>query len=417
MTAPRLTIALLALCALAGPALGSSLEPGSGGRDELYLDAMQALSGGRAEDAALLLTGFLEKEPLHAGAWLDLALSQCELGNAGEAERLFREIEARFAPPPGIVEVIQNHRARGCKRPPAQRALMSLSLGRGYDDNVNQGASSHLFSTGSGATLTQWELAPDYLPRADGYVTLAGDYARTIAAQTGTRAFAQLRQRRHDSLRQQDTTSLLPRLLDAEQPWQLGGWRGRATAAFGNLRLEHRLYQRQSLLQMRLTPPVALPARLDWGLSTSVNRVSYPSRNGYNSNTIDLGTTLTHHGAGFDTTLALGTLSDNGQSARPGGNRTGRYAGVLLQGRLGERATGELGWNAQSWRSGAPYAPGLIDAVRYQNNQQLRAALTWQVAPHHSVQLEWRAVRNRENISLFQYKSQALQFSWRWDNF
>jgi hypothetical protein len=33
---------------------------------------------------------------------------------------------------------------------------------------------------------------------------------------------------------------------------------------------------------------------------------------------------------------------------------------------------------------------------------------------HHALQLEWRRVKNNENISLFQYNSRLLQLSWQW---
>ena len=93
----------------------------------------------------------VQQEPEHAGAWLDLAILQCKLGYAQEAERLFAEIEARFQPPPGIREIIARLRAQGCAGwQPVKR--LSLMVGRGISDNVNQGASTPNFTIGGGVS-------------------------------------------------------------------------------------------------------------------------------------------------------------------------------------------------------------------------------------------------------------------------
>jgi hypothetical protein len=77
----------------------------------------------------------------------------------------------------------------------------------------------------------------------------------------------------------------------------------------------------------------------------------------------------------------------------------------------------EGGLNWQNWRSKTLYSPGLIETRRRQNTATLRTAASWRFRPHYSVVMEWRTTFNRENISLFQYNSHALQLSLRWDNF
>ena len=101
-----------------------------------YLEAMQPLIEGRFEEASEALHRLVAQEPEHAGAWLDLAILQCRLGNAEEAEILFQAIEVRFDPPPGIREIIALQRAKGCQAP-APRWEGRLRLSRGSDDNVN----------------------------------------------------------------------------------------------------------------------------------------------------------------------------------------------------------------------------------------------------------------------------------------
>ncbi|MBA5608610.1 tetratricopeptide repeat protein [Duganella sp. FT3S] len=383
-------------------------------QEELYVSAMKALADGRPDDATRLLMRFLEKEPQHAGAWLDLAISQCELGHGTEAERLFVEIERRFAPPPGIVEVIQGHRARGCHPlPPGRRDLLSLSAGRGYDNNVNQGASSAFFSTGSGANYLQWQLTPEYLPKADGYSLLSADYSGNLG-QSKLLGFAQLRVRRHDHEHEQDMTSAL---VGLEQPWQLGQWRGRATAGLSALQLNGHYYQRQAQVQLRATPPVDLPEALEWSLTSGLSHVTYPTRTKYDANTVELGSTLNYRDNVRQALAGVGVLSDHGQAGRLGGNRDGWYGNLLLYSNLGERFSGQLGWTRQVWRGASVYSPNVIDLVRRQDTRLLTASVSMQLPAHHSLQLEWRSTQNRENISLFQYNSRSLQLTWHWDGF
>lgn len=52
--------------------------------------------------------------------------------------------------------------------------------------------------------------------------------------------------------------------------------------------------------------------------------------------------------------------------------------------------------------------------MRAQRTQVARASLTYRIGKRQSVVLEARAVRNRENISIFQYNNRQLQLSWQW---
>ncbi|MYN30763.1 tetratricopeptide repeat protein [Duganella levis] len=419
LTLARLALAAL-LCWQAVPLAAQTLAADDAPayapvqNEELYRQALRALDGGQPELANTLLLRFLENEPQHAGAWLDLAFSQCMLGHADEAERLFREIETRFNPPPGIQELILKQRNSGCNNKPSWRKLWAVSLGRGYDNNVNQGASSNLFSTGTGSDTTQWELSPDFLPKADRQTTASVDYMQQMD-ESGSLLLAQLRLRENDHVHEQDTASLL---LGYERPWEWGDWRGYGTAALSLLQLQHQLYQRQEQLQLRATPPLArrLPASMQWSLLASLSHVSYPTRVHFDSNILELGSSVYWQGA-QQVSASLSAMTDRGQADRLGGDRNGWYGTVQMSQQLRANLRGDLAYSRQVWRNTAIYAPDQIEIVRHQDTQQLRAALQLTVAPHHILQLEWRAIRNRENISLFQYNSRSIQLSWRWDNF
>jgi hypothetical protein len=381
-------------------------------QQDLYLDAMKSISEGRQQDADDALNRMIEQEPQHAGAWLDLAIIQCELGHAAEAERLFTIIESRFSPPPGILEVIAGHRLNGCKgRQPHNK--LSVLLGRGFDSNVNQGASSSLFSLGSGSSQIVEVLLPQYLPEHDQYTLLSTEYIRDLSP-NGAIAYAQLQARENDTLTQYNTVSAL---LGVDHPWRIGDWGLRTTGSVGFLTLGDQLYQRQAQLQARIFPPLGLPEHFQLDVLTGLSYVQYTTLDNFNSATDELSAQLAYQGEKTQAQFNLGLLFDHGDAARLGGDRNGWLASALVHTRINEHVGVELGWTLQDWNSQSPYSPGLIDQTRRQDTRIARAGLIVPINPDESLHIEWRQVRNNENISLFQYNGQILQISMQWQNF
>ncbi|NHZ60815.1 tetratricopeptide repeat protein [Massilia genomosp. 1] len=380
--------------------------------EKLYLEALRSLSEGRPDEATTKLGRLLEKNALHAGAWLDLAISHCELGNKAEAERLFGQIVQRFHPSDAILELIAHYRTSGCKGQRAHPRSMSFKLGAGYDTNVNQGSSSSVVQIGGAGNLKTYDLGPDSLPRADHFKLLSGDFNQPLGSR-GMLLIAQLRALRYNQVKSQDTDSVL---LGLESPWSGAGWTGRATAAYGLVRLGEELYQRQAQVLLRAVPPVDLGESLGWSLSAGYSSAIYPTRRYYDARTLDLGTSLALRGKQSTVVLSSGLLADRGKQARPGGERGGWYGGANLVALMGEKAIGELGLSRQSWRGERIYSKDFIEIKRHQDTTQLRASLLFPVGTHSAVQLEVRRTFNRENIPLFQYDSRWFQFSWRTDN-
>jgi tetratricopeptide (TPR) repeat protein len=411
--------AALSSCLAAGLAraqeapLTIAAEPAQQG--DLYAAALRALGEGRLEEAAALLQRVVEREPRHAGAWLDLAISQCELGNAAEAERLFSSLERRLAVPAGIEDVIARYRATGCGKTPArQGGVWLLAATRGHDDNVNQGASDPRFTIGTGSTRTEYQLDPSFLPRADDFSQLAASWLRPLG-NADSDVIVQAYTRRHDSVRTQDTASVLAAV---EHTWKPFAWRLRGTAAVGYVALDRTLYQRQQQIQARLAPPSArLAPGIELAATASYSHVAYPTRPAYDGNTVEIGGIFGYR-SGFGVAQAtLTRLHDDSAADRPGGDRKGWFGNLQWSGDVTSRLGVEAGLSHQMWRSDAIYSPNLIDTRRRQDTTTVRAAGQWQLQPHYNLVLEWRGTFNRENISLFQYNSRALQLSLRWDNF
>jgi hypothetical protein len=370
---------------------------------------MQAIAEGRYTKARTLLDQLASQEPEHAGAWLDIATLHCSMGNKAEAEALFTEIEKRFAPPASIREVMAQQLATDCK-PPKLANFTRLRLGRGEDTNANQGASNPNFSIGSGGNLVRLTLSPEFKPKRDSFTALSTEFSQVLSREE-TLGFVHLQARQYDSLSQYDVTSLV---VGVEQPWYLGSWWLRGTGTLSLMTLGGETYQHQSQLQLQLTPPLRLPAGLTLGMLNSWTHVSYPTLTGFDSQLWESRGQLTYKTARATLQANAGYAFDKGANLRPGNDRRGVVAGMSGQMLLGSQVLGELGWSYQQSNGSRAYSPSLIDTQRQQATQLLRLALTYPVAPQHALHLEYREVRNKENISLFAYKGKMLQLSWEW---
>jgi hypothetical protein len=404
---------MAAVFLLCGAAHALAQEQGDSAlQDALYQDALRSISEGRRNDASLELRRLIENEPQHAGAWLELALTQCALGHSDEAERLFAVIETRFLrdkPNSELLRVIAEAREEGCNRWHAS-STTSVSIGRGVDQNVNQGAldSTYLIQGANGPEPR--ELTSDFIPMHDQYTLLSGDYSRDVSA-NGTVGFAQYAVRRNDRLHQYDSGSLL---AGVDAPWRFGRWSMRGSLTGSLVTLGGSLYQRQVQAQARIQAPLPLPSGMQFNLLLSGAYNGYLTLTNFNSNVFETRGILSYRMPRSYASLSLGRLRDRALAQRPGGDREGWLGNASLRRKLGERLGGELTFSHQTWESASVYAPGVIDQVRDQRTSVARAALTWALDKNQSIVLEGRAVRNRESISIFQYNDRQLQLSWQW---
>ena len=398
------TLLLLSALLLGG---GARAQSDTDLAQDLYRDALRSIADGRRDDASDTLKRVIEQEPLHAGAWLDLALIQCALGRPAEAERLFEAIEQRFAPPPEILALIQQARAGGCASW-EPRAQYSVTLSRGIDQNVNQGADSALYQpSGSDGGLV---LLPDFLPKHDQYSVLSADYIRDLTP-NGSQGFVQFQDRRNDRLHSYDSAALFAGI---DTPWRYADWKLRTTVSLGLATLGGALSQRQAQVQAQLTPPLPLPETLQLSLHTGLTHVDYQTLDNFRGDTAELRGKLVYRSGNHYASASFGWLNDRASQDRPGGNRHGDLLALQWRWLLPALSTGELGYTRQTWRGQTGYSPGLIDAVRHQTTQVWRAALTYPLNRSQNLLLEARRTQNQENISIFQYNDRQLQLSWQW---
>jgi hypothetical protein len=381
-------------------------------RPDLYQQALQSISEGRRSDASRELSQLIQQEPLHAGAWFDLAMTQCALGHGDEAERMFATIESRFQPSRALLELIAQAREEGCAQWHPATSLL-LGLGRGIETNVNQGASSRTYVFDNAEGHYEQTLSGDFVPKHDQYTFLNGDATRELTP-NGVVGFAQFQLRHYDTLHAYDSASLF---AGVEAPWRLRRWSLRTSGAVGMITLGGRPYQQQAQLQARVGPPLPLPNSTQFSVVGGFTYNRFLTLTNFDSEIADLRGQFTHRNDTMYASASLGIQRDHALARRPGGDRDGWYANLLYRRRLVERASAEVGFVHQAWTGKEAYSPGLIDAVRAQATDIGRAGFTYALGKNQSLQLEGRIVRNHENISIFQYNDRQLQLSWQWQGF
>lgn len=386
---------------------------------DLYTEALEAVARDDRQAASALLEQLVQQQPDHAGAWLDMAMLYCSAGYTQQAMALFDAIEQRFAPPPGIVALIELQRAGGCKPNPvasvnadetAPGNRWRAQLGRGYESNVNQGVRDlSVTLPGAGGPLDLL-LLPDYAPKSDRFTALDLDAALPLGAD-GAQAWVLWQNRWYDNLHRFDTQAIS---LGVSQPWATADWRGQWEANAGGLRLGNHLYQRVAGVRVGASPQQQLPAGWQANVSGGLSRVQYPTLRNFDAQLGDVRGVLAYASPHWGGQLLAGLQRDAPLAARPGGKRQGWSAEGGLRWPVAGAAVAELGVTLQSWHDELPYAPGLIDLARSQRTLSTRAAVVWPMGARGEWVLEARQVRNNENIDLFAYDALSLRLGYQW---
>lgn len=373
-----------------------------------YPEALQAIAEGRDDVARELLLEIIDTMPAHAGAWLDLALLYCGLGDAANTESLLSEIERRFEPPPSILEIIGHIRAQGCRgRVPTSRT--ALTLGLGYDSNANQGASNGQFDISLGETRLRLEILPQFVKRGDAFASAAAAHTFAVGNH-GTLGFVQGHLKKFRRMHDYDTLSVQAGLEHGLRwrDWQLMG-----SVLAGSVALGGSAYLHQARVQLRAMPPVEWPAGWHVGLMGMGTRSYYPSMSSFDSDVYELRGFVRHHARSGEWQFSVGPGHDRARGSRPGGDRGGFSA--ILEGRHGLGNRWLLNWELyhQSWRADSAYAPGLFPQRQHQRTTRLRAGLRYRLDERNALVGEVIATDNRDSIAPFAYRGNIVFIGWQ----
>lgn len=392
-------VCLLLLCSPSSSLLAST--------ENLYQEALIAISEGNAKEAENKLKQLLEHHPLHAGAYLDLALLYCAIGNQFAAESLFEALTLHFSPPEQILEIIAAQRASACGGvKPKHRSNFRLT--RGHESNVNQGARNPNFSIGSGSSLIELVLLPEFQPKSDSFTSITAEYSRQLTTSLlGTLVY-------HNRLFDVQRPYNMHKLeLGLEQTWQRGDWITRGMASSGLTVLNNRLYLKQHQLHVALTPAALDSTPWQTNLLSGISLLEYPLLDNFNAYIWETRATLSYRKNHFQWQAMLGHQTDYAAAARPGGHREGTTWSLAGKYLFGEKIFVEAGVQEIYWQSRKPFLPGFIDRKRKQQLTSAHLATTLKLDADNALTAALQLVSNRENISVFAYQNRILQVSWQ----
>lgn len=377
----------------------------------LYLDALRALSEKRLNEAKRLLNLLIERMPQHGGALLDLAMMHCELGNQGEADRLFAVMKTSLPLNPEQQAKLDTLHPQDCSQKNTS-IHTSASVELGHDSNINQGASNPNYNFWLDGDYLTLILSSDYRPKSDSYANFSFGISQAYHQQDA-QLFAQFRYRSYENLTQFNTMS---GVIGLERKWENAVLPFRSTFMQSALTLAGKLYQKQSTLNFRTEPAWIFKRAAQLSFSTTISQLQYPQLSDFDARTYEVRMHLSKESQNQYWYGSIGMATDRARGDRQGGDRNGYLANLGVRRHLGGRLEGELAWNMQIWKNDSVYSKELIPVNRQQNTQMLRASLNWHLKQGHTLQTEWRIARNRENISLLEYNSQQFQLSWSWQN-
>lgn len=379
-----------------------------------YLEALKAINEKRHADAKRLLERLIEDQPQHAGALLDLAIMQCTLGNKREAERLFTVLINRFSPPPAILEIIEIHRKTECTIK-APEVMTNFVMERGYDTNANQGASNSIFTIDDFGTPVNLQLLPEYLPKPDHYTSASLDLSRDFNNDEGV-FFLQLRSRQYDKISNLNSSGLA---VGFERQFRVKNWTVSPAASVNAMSLSNALYQKQMSARLKFTLPESTDAWMKYSIATSVSRILYPTIKNFDGSTFELRVIGSKQTDQYLLSTSAAIMRDLGNDMRIGGDRHGWSINSFLRATtpfqlFQKNVFIELGLQHLNWQSKKIYLNGLIEVKKHQENSMLRTMIGLPLTENSSLNLEYRRVINRENISFLSFESRQVQLSWQW---
>lgn len=379
--------------------------------DEMYAEAVRMLNEHRYVEAQNILIKVIEQVPNHAGAWLDLAIIQCELGNEKQANYLFEQLAVRFSPPIAILEVINKQKIENCSTTNKSNQYL-MSLLRGYDSNINQGTSNSTYILGSESSQIELQLLPEYLPKKD-HFSMATLSASTQNTAYDVTAFLQFNVRKYDYYSAFNTLSLATGI---NKVWNHEQWSSQLSFTGAYILLDNSVYQKQASAYLMTMPTYQSEDVFKYNFSAGVNFINYPTLLNFGSNIYEVRTQLVGDFKPFQIITSFAAMYDHAHLERPGGNRKGFFTSVSLRKKIAPKIESELSWNHQFWLSSSSYSPGLINEIRRQNNDSVKVGLKYLINKNQSISLDLNAFNNMENISFLEYKNKSIYFSWNWKN-
>lgn len=386
---------------------------------DLYQEALQLIEKGDTSGAIDRYNRLLKELPNHAGAWIDLALLYCELGEVTHAHQIFDQVEQQFQPPPAILELIRHYRRQGCVSARAPSGRWSLSVSAGHTDNVNHGLSNPVIDLTLPLGLTSIRVGGAFLPRSSAIATVGASYVQGIKALPGALWFIGGTEKKFPSVQEFNQRSLLTGIT---QQRTVNGWLQEYELVATHLSMNERSHQAGILAQGALWLPATSERAPRFGVEVAASRWRYPHDPLYDS-TVFEGRINARWVPNSRMMLrgAIGPVADLASRQRPGLDRRGYLFHLHGQWAISDQLRIDAGFRQRRLQDEAAYSPLFGTRKHHSTQRQFLVGLQSRkdMASPSTWRLEWERSESRDNIPLFPYTSQTLAISWQyqWDVF
>jgi hypothetical protein len=149
-------------------------------------------------------------------------------------------------------------------------------------------------------------------------------------------------------------------------------------------------------------------------MAAGLKKFTYPTLPGFDANWRELKATGGYSQSDFSLQASVSSVQDLQAGQRPGGDRQGNLMALSVRKAWSTEWSSEFGIQKQNWLGERLYSPGLIDVLRRQKTLTQRASLNWSYEHNQAVILEYKDVKNDENISIFGYRNKQWLLHWQW---
>lgn len=400
--------------------------------DKSYQRAIRSLSSGNYTQAQALLESITADVPQHAGAWLDLALLYCQLGETQKAELIYQRIERDLQAPLSILQVIQEMRTQGCQF--ELKWIKQAHVGLGYSSNVNFAPTDGVIRFAGTAPFSELILSPSYRPRSDHYVLT--ELQTLLPANPHNLGGAQWQGLLQYKKYQQETDqNVLALALGArwtgffERPLKnvrSGMWPEHWETGFqfnrthiGSSPYENSLFAWTTMWTQEQTEWLESKQAWRWGAEWNLSYYQYLQNANYDAVRIDLKwrqqwqwpTAYALHLFG----LSLGPSIDKAQGDRPGGDRYGYTGLVEWDARWHPQHQTVAYIQHQSLKDQVPYSATFFGSqARLPKSTMVALRHTYRLSLEHQVYAQYLRQTTKDTINLFSYDNQSVMIGYQW---
>jgi hypothetical protein len=338
---------------------------------------------------------------------VSMVVQQCQEGNAEQAMAISQAIREQLSPPPEILALLVQINQTGCRAKPqltSNGQITEVSLGMGFDDNINQGVSAESITLGSPIKPITLLLNNAYKPVSKSY--LSATATRQIIIDNGWTLRGSLGLRQISNFSQLDTAGIQ---MTGRYALQALGLPSFVQVGISQSWLAGTVYRR--------VPSVEFQSNLGneqqpWVLNGQIQQLSHDIVTTQDARITSISATRYLRLEPL-TLIALGAglMLDQALGQRAGGNRQGETLQISAQHSLPHGQL-QAQWIHTRWATAKDFSFGLVDYPRQNQTSQLLLSYQKKPTAGTSIYVEYHRKIARDNIPIYAHTSSGIVAGW-----